>query len=63
VWPAGSALFFVAVSTFYVLVSLSLGLIFSATSTTAAEAVQKKLDEARESQLRAKGGSPKAEQK
>ncbi len=41
VWPAGSAVFFVTVSTFYVLVSLALGLIFSATSNTAAEAVQK----------------------
>lgn len=41
VWPAGSALFFVAVSTFYMLVSLSLGVIFSATSKTAAEAVSK----------------------
>jgi ABC-2 type transport system permease protein len=41
VWPAGNALFFIAVSSFYVLVSLSLGLIFSATSNTAAEAVEK----------------------
>jgi len=41
VWPAGSAVFFVAVSAFYVLISLSLGLIFSATSATAAAAVQK----------------------
>jgi ABC-2 type transport system permease protein len=41
VWPAGSAVFFVLISTFYVLVSLSLGLIFSATSATPAEAVQK----------------------
>jgi len=41
VWPAGSALLFIAVSAFYVLVSLSLGLIFSATSATAAEAVEK----------------------
>jgi len=41
VWPAGSALFFIAVSTFYLLVSLSLGVIFSATSRTAAEAVSK----------------------
>jgi ABC-2 type transport system permease protein len=41
VWPAGSAFFFFAVSAFYVLVSLSLGLIISATSQTAAEAVQK----------------------
>jgi len=41
VWPAGSAFFFVAVSSFYVLVSLALGVIISATSATAAEAVQK----------------------
>ncbi len=41
VWPQGSAVFFVLVSSFYVLVSLALGLIFSATSATAAEAVQK----------------------
>jgi ABC-2 type transport system permease protein len=41
VWPAGSMLFFVVVSAFYVLVSLALGLIISATSETAAEAVQK----------------------
>jgi ABC-2 type transport system permease protein len=41
VWPAGNALFFVAVSSFYVLVSLSIGLIISATSATAGEAVQK----------------------
>jgi ABC-2 type transport system permease protein len=41
VWPSGSALFFLVVSAFYVLTSLSLGLIFSATSATAAEAVQK----------------------
>jgi ABC-2 type transport system permease protein len=41
VWPAGSALFFIAISTFYLLVSLSLGVIFSATSKTAAEAVAK----------------------
>jgi ABC-2 type transport system permease protein len=41
VWPAGSAVFFVAVSAFYVLVSLALGVIISATSATAAEAVQK----------------------
>jgi ABC-2 type transport system permease protein len=40
-WPHGSVLFFVAISTFYVQVSLALGLIFSATSATAAEAVQK----------------------
>ena len=40
-WPEGSVVFFVAVSTGYVLTSLALGLIFSATSATAAEAVQK----------------------
>ncbi|HYR96507.1 MAG TPA: ABC transporter permease [Candidatus Binatus sp.] len=41
VWPHGSLLFFVVVSSGYVLISLALGLIFSATSATAAEAVQK----------------------
>jgi ABC-2 type transport system permease protein len=41
VWPAGSIVFFLLVATFYVGMSLSLGLIFSATSATAAEAVQK----------------------
>jgi ABC-2 type transport system permease protein len=41
VWPAGSAVFFVVVSAFYVLTSLALGLYFSATSGSAAEAVQK----------------------
>jgi len=41
VWPEGSVLFFVIVSSFYVLTSLSLGLLISATSATAAEAVQK----------------------
>jgi len=41
VWPAGSAVFFVSVSAFYVLTSLALGLVISATSATAAEAVQK----------------------
>jgi ABC-2 type transport system permease protein len=41
VWPVGSSVFFVLVSSFYVLVSLALGLIISATSATAAEAVQK----------------------
>ena len=41
VWPQGSVLFFIAVSSFYVLVSLALGLLISATSATAAEAVQK----------------------
>lgn len=41
VWPAGSLVLFFTVSTFYVATTLSLGLIFSATSATAAEAVQK----------------------
>jgi len=41
VWPVGSAIFFVLISSFYVLISLALGLIISATSATAAEAVQK----------------------
>jgi ABC-type multidrug transport system permease subunit len=41
IWPEGSALLFIAVSAFYMLMSLALGLIFSATSATAAEAVQK----------------------
>jgi ABC-2 type transport system permease protein len=41
VWPAGSALFFVVLSTFYMIVSLSLGVLISATSATAAEAVSK----------------------
>jgi ABC-type multidrug transport system ATPase subunit/ABC-type multidrug transport system permease subunit len=41
VWPAGSAIFFVIVSAFYIVISLALGLIFSATSGSAAEAVQK----------------------
>jgi ABC-2 type transport system permease protein len=41
VWPQGNAIFFVAVSSFYVLTSLAMGLYFSATSATAAEAVQK----------------------
>lgn len=41
VWPRGSALFFFTVSSVYVLTSLALGLFFSATSSTAAEAVQK----------------------
>jgi ABC-2 type transport system permease protein len=41
VWPHGSAVFFIVVSSFYVLTSLALGLILSATSATAAEAVQK----------------------
>jgi len=41
VWPNGSAAFFWIVSALYVLTTLSMGLIFSATSATAAEAVQK----------------------
>jgi len=41
VWPTGSVLLFFVVSTFYVATTLSLGLIFSATSATAAEAAQK----------------------
>jgi ABC-type multidrug transport system permease subunit len=41
VWPQGSVVFFVIVSAFYVLTSLALGLYFSATSGSAAEAVQK----------------------
>ena len=41
VWPAGSPLFFLIVSAFYVLVSLAIGIVISATSATAAEAVQK----------------------
>jgi ABC-2 type transport system permease protein len=41
VWPQGSAVFFVIVSAFYVLTSLALGLYFSATSGSPAEAVQK----------------------
>lgn len=41
VWPVGSIVFFVLVSSFYVLVSLALGLIISATSQSAGEAVQK----------------------
>jgi len=41
VWPHGSIVFFVLVSAFYVLTSLALGVVISATSSTAAEAVQK----------------------
>jgi len=41
VWPLGNAVLFVGISSFYVLTSLALGLILSATSATAAEAVQK----------------------
>ncbi|MFM7736757.1 MAG: ABC transporter permease [Alphaproteobacteria bacterium] len=41
VWPAGSALFFLVLSVFYMVISLSLGMLISATSATAAEAVSK----------------------
>lgn len=41
VWPAGSPVFFVLLSVFYMVVSLSLGVLISATSATAAEAVSK----------------------
>jgi ABC-2 type transport system permease protein len=41
VWPQGSAALFIGISSFYVVFSLALGLIVSATSATAAEAVQK----------------------
>jgi ABC-2 type transport system permease protein len=41
VWPQGSAIFFLLVSAGYVLMSLALGLVISASSKTAAEAVQK----------------------
>lgn len=41
VWPVGSVFFFIVVSAFYVLVSLALGLIISATSHSPGEAVQK----------------------
>ena len=41
VWPHGSPFLFIAISGFYVLISLSLGLIISASSESAAEAVQK----------------------
>jgi ABC-type multidrug transport system permease subunit len=41
VWPQGSVWLFVSVSAFYVMISLALGLVFSATSATTAEAVQK----------------------
>jgi len=40
-WPNGSIPFFIAVSSFYVLTSLALGLVISATSSSPAEAVQK----------------------
>ncbi len=41
VWPQGSLLFFLAVSAVYVLISLAIGLLISATSRSAAEAVQR----------------------
>ncbi len=41
VWPKGNVFFFLLVSSYYVVTSLAMGLIFSATSETAAEAVQK----------------------
>jgi ABC-2 type transport system permease protein len=41
VWPHGSAVFFLVVSSGYVVMSLALGLVISASSRTAAEAVQK----------------------
>ena len=41
VWPAGNVILFVAISSAYVLTSLALGLLLSATSATAMEAVQK----------------------
>ena len=41
VWPNGSLVFFLAVSAGYVLISLAIGLLISATSTTTSEAVQR----------------------
>ena len=41
VWPAGSIVFFVVVSSLYVLISLAFGLLISATSSSPGEAVQK----------------------
>ncbi len=41
VWPRGSLVFFLVVSSVYVLISLALGLLISATSKSAAEAVQR----------------------
>ena len=41
VWPRGSLVFFLAVSSVHVLISLALGLLISATSKSAAEAVQR----------------------
>jgi ABC-2 type transport system permease protein len=41
VWPVGNPVFFVVVTAGYVLFSLSMGVMLSATSASAAEAVQK----------------------
>lgn len=41
VWPRGSLVFFLVVSSVYVLISLAIGLLISATSKSAAEAVQR----------------------
>jgi ABC transporter DrrB family efflux protein len=41
VWPHGSLLFFLAVSSAYVMISLALGMLISATSRTTNEAVQR----------------------
>lgn len=41
VWPRGSLVFFLGVSSVYVMISLAIGLIISATSATASEAVQR----------------------
>ena len=41
VWPNGSVLFFLSISAFYVLISLSFGILISATAATTSEAVQK----------------------
>jgi ABC-2 type transport system permease protein len=41
VWPVGSFAFFLVVSSIYVMISLALGLLISATSSSAAEAVQR----------------------
>ena len=41
VWPNGNVLFFLLVSSFYVLISLSFGILISATAATTGEAVQK----------------------
>ena len=41
VWPVGSMVFFLTVSSIYVMISLALGLLISATSSSANEAVQR----------------------